>query len=121
MLVGEIRRPVVVQPSGNADILGVRFRVGGAKAFLRMPVSELRDAILPLDEALHLNPDQPIEPQLIQRLIEPRHFKSVRAAIRLIGRTRSSRHVAATIGVTERTLERAFNDCVGMSPKVFSR
>jgi len=38
MIVGEIRRPVVVHPRGVAEVFGVRFRLGGASAFIRMPM-----------------------------------------------------------------------------------
>lgn len=50
MLVGEIRRPTIVAPSQRVDVLGVRFRIGGATAFVRAPAVALRDRMLEAEE-----------------------------------------------------------------------
>ena len=52
MVVGEIRRPTIVAPAQRVDVFGVRFRVGAARSFFKMPMTELRDAILPLDDVM---------------------------------------------------------------------
>jgi AraC-like DNA-binding protein len=134
MLVGEIRRPVVVSPRGIADVFGVRFHLGGAAAFVRVPMSELRDAVLPIDEVLPRSLAERVAESpstearirlmdafLMARLSMPRHLPATAVAISIIRRRNESRGVAAAIGVTERTLERGFNECVGMSPKKLAR
>ena len=134
MFIGELRRPVLIEPSGRSDILGLRFRPGGASAFLRTPMSELRDAILPLDLFAPLLADQIadtsrardrialLEQFLLQRLDPP--DRRLEAAVRVItessGRARI-RTVAAYAGASERTLERLFENRVGLSPKGFAR
>ena len=134
MLIGEIRRPVIVRPSGVADVFGVRFHLGGAAAFVRMPLREVRDLVVPMEEVFgaeivaQINESSStidriaiVEGFLMNRLSLPRHHRSTMAAVDLIRRRRTSRRVAATIGLTERTLERAFNECIGMSAKSLSR
>ena len=114
MLMGEIRRPVVVRPSGSIDVSGLRFRAGGASAFFRMPMTELRDRILDVSDfgTIDLTP-QP-----------HRHWLLVRAAIHEIRKFSGDlriRELARRVGVTDRTLERAFRDVVGMSAKRYAR
>jgi AraC-like DNA-binding protein len=48
-VVGAMTSPAVVWQTGWTDVMGVRFRPGGARPFLGLPASELTDAILPLD------------------------------------------------------------------------
>lgn len=112
MLMGEIRRPVVVRPSGTIDVSGIRFRVGGASAFFRMPMTELRDRIVDLRDigAIDLKP----RPN--------RYWQLVQASIREIrdGKLRI-RDLAPHMGVTDRTLQRAFREVVGMSAKRYAR
>ena len=128
LLVGEIRRPTVVEPARRVDVFGVRFRVGGARGFFRMPMSELRDAILPLEDVARVDLDGARRTQgrigLLERLFDGETSPVVQQAIALIRRSRGKarvRGIAQAVGVTDRTLERAFDDFVGMSPKVFSR
>jgi AraC-like DNA-binding protein len=127
MLVGEIRRPTIVHPSGQGDVAGVRFRVGGAAAFFDFPMHEARDRMIPL---LDLTRDLPESPEpsaialfLTARLRHRRHQALVNDAIGVIGR-----HYAITVpdlsahlGVTGRTLERAFAGVAGIGPKQVAR
>lgn len=128
ILVGQIRRPTLVTPSGNADVLGVRFHVGGAAAFFREPMSEYRDHILPAyggtNEILDVQTIAFVERFLLRRLAPPDRWDIVREAIALIARHRGrlrSRELTRITGRTERTIERAFSECAGMTPKTFSR
>jgi AraC-like DNA-binding protein len=128
LLVGEIRRPTVIEPARRVDVFGVRFRVGGARGFFRMPMSELRDAIRPLEEVARVDLDGARTTQeridLLERLFGGETSPIVRqaiASIRRSGGQARAREVAQAVGVTDRTLERAFDHFVGMSPKVFSR
>jgi AraC-like DNA-binding protein len=134
MLVGEIRRPVLLHPSRHADVLGLRFHVGGASTFLRMPMRELRDSILPLDVILPglgervLNARTTedriavIEGELLRRM-RPDGSR-IRAAVdEIIRRDGDIRmgDLAAHVGATTRTLERLFGNQVGVGPKALAR
>ena len=134
MLVGEIRRPVLLRPSRHADVLGVRFHPGGAAPFLGAPANALSDAILPLREIFPADLEEQvqetadrialIESTLIRRFVEPRGAGLARAASARIARHHGAlriREVASSIGTTERSLERAFDASVGMSAKAYSR
>jgi AraC-like DNA-binding protein len=113
MLMGEIQRPVIVKSEGAIDVSGIRFHVGGASAFFAMPMTELRDRILDVSEVdLHKAP----QPR--------RHWTMVREAVRRIRSAHGDvriRDLATGIGVTERSLERAFHDVVGIAPKRLAR
>ena len=123
MLVGEIRRPVIVQPRGKVDVFGLRFCIGGLAAFVRHPARELRDVILPFDDIFRAPLPHAIDSFLRANLSMPRGFQIARAGAALIRRNPSirTRELAATIGTTERTLERAFDRCIGVGPKQFAR
>ena len=51
MLMGEIRRPVIVRSPGTVNVSGIRFRIGGASAFFDVPMTELRDRIIDVSDA----------------------------------------------------------------------
>src|SRR5450432_2801815 len=42
-------RPLLLEPCGPMETVGIRFRPGGAAAFLRIPVDRLGDGEVPLD------------------------------------------------------------------------
>ena len=90
MLVGQIRRPTLVTPSRNADVLGVRFHVGGTAAFFRAPMSEFRDHILPAhegtNEIIDVRTIASVERFLLRRLAPPDRWDIAREAIALIAR-----------------------------------
>jgi|SRR6185436_12144858 len=122
MLVGEIRRPTLVEPSANADVLGVSFHVGGAAEFFAMPMRELRDQIVPLEELFGSDQSGGPAAALLKRS-RPENALA-KAAVRVIRSRRGNirvRELSALLGPSERTIERSFDDCVGMPPKVFAR
>jgi AraC-like DNA-binding protein len=131
MLVGQIRRPTLVTPSRRADVLGVRFHIGGAAAFFREPAAEFRDRFLPmtgcsaiLDARTTRERVAAVERFLLRRL-QPRDrwtlARDVAALIAERDGTLRSRELTRVTGRAERTIERAFEECVGMTPKTFSR
>ena len=134
--VGTMRTAAIHELSGHVDMLGVRFHPGCSLPFIGIPLSELTDQRVPLDElwgreALALGEPSvaPLECALIERL--RRWMRDASAdeplAVRAIALLRYSRggarirDVAAALGVGERRLERAFDRSVGVSPKVFGR
>ncbi len=48
--VGAMTSPSVVWQVGRVDVMGVRFRPGGATAFLGLPANELTDLVVGLDD-----------------------------------------------------------------------
>jgi AraC-like DNA-binding protein len=131
MVMGQIRRAVVVTPSSRADVIGVRFRLGAAGAFFPIPMRELRDLVVPLDDVLpgasqrlfdagdHI---AAVQSMLLARFRKPDRL--VARAVELIRRARGDvrvRALAAAIGTSERTLERAFDAHAGMGPKTLAR
>jgi hypothetical protein len=48
-LVGAMTRAVTVDQAGRVDMLAVRFRPGGASAFLRVPLGEVTDHAVDVD------------------------------------------------------------------------
>jgi len=132
IFIGEVRRPTVITPSRNADVFGVRFSPGGVAPFLRAPARAMRDAILPLRDVLDCE-DQIIDSRsrvasmesvLLRRFRETRNHRLARVASSLIASRHGSlrvREVANIIGTTERSLERAFDDNVGIGVKEYSR
>ncbi|HVS33898.1 MAG TPA: helix-turn-helix domain-containing protein [Thermoanaerobaculia bacterium] len=131
MLMGEIRRAVIIRPSTRADVLGIRFRRGGASGFFQMPMRELCGVVAPLDDVVRGlcgpvfdSPDPMAQAQsmLARRITAPNRVAG--RAISLIESRRGDiriRALAAQIGTTERTLERLFDTHVGVSPKVLAR
>jgi len=139
-VVGAMRRADVVPLSGRVDLLGVRFRPGTAFPFLRVPLHELTDRHVSLEElwggASETLADalasaavdrrvNVLERELLGALRRPTPADDLAArAIALMQRTRGGigvRAAARALGVGERRLERAFDRSVGLSPKRFAR
>jgi len=139
-VVGAMRRAAVVPLSGRVDLLGVRFRPGGALPFLRVPLHQLTDRQVALDalwggtagslaDAVAAAPPgdrvSVLERMLLAGLRQPRLDDDlIHRAVTLMRRTRGGiavRAAAQALGVGERRLERAFDLAVGLSPKRFAR
>lgn len=143
--VGAMRRATVVPISGRVDLFGVRFRPGGAFPFLDVPLDELTDRSVALDalwggvagalaDALA---DVPALERvaraeaLLLRGMRSRRWSAARREVELVARAVALarcarggvgvRETAAALGVGERRLERAFDRCVGLSPKFLTR
>jgi AraC-like DNA-binding protein len=139
-VVGAMRTPVTVRHSGRIDMLGVRFRPGGAWAFTRTPAGELTDRTLGLGEVWGRRAGE-MEERLMEA--EPRRRIALLEAALLAaaggsaGRDARVAHASAMIertagsvsvdalprelGLTCRHLERIFAQHVGLTPKVACR
>jgi AraC-like DNA-binding protein len=139
-LIGQITGPLLLRPSGPTNILGIQFRPQGASQLLGLPMSELTDIAVTLDD---------LSQRLFWRLEWLRDLTSpVRAvaaldsalkaiaeengdgddpisyAVRIIERPHGLveiEHVARRVGWSARQLQRRFKDSVGISPKLFGR
>lgn len=139
-VVGAMTRADVVPLAGRVDLLGVRFRPGGALPFLRVPLHELADRHVALEtlwgsaagslaDAVAAAPREDrvavLERMLTSGLQRPRSDDDlVHRAVALMRRTRGGIEVGAAaraLGVGERRLERAFDLAIGLSPKRFAR
>ncbi len=139
-VVGVMRRADVVPLAGHVDLLGVRFRPGGALPFLGVPLRELADRHVALDalwgpraaallDAVAAAPLGERVSVLERMLVAGRAPAAaddalIERAVTLMRRTRGGigiRVVAQALGVGERRLERAFDLAIGLSPKRFAR
>lgn len=141
VLVGEVRRHVIVHPSEMVHLFGVRFHPGGAYPFFDSPVNEVADMMIDMrdlwgglaseihervcegetreERARHL------EEILLTRLCEKRMGDpAVEWGVRAItarGGDLSIPSIADRVGLSERQFERRFRSAVGIGPKAFAR
>jgi AraC-like DNA-binding protein len=139
-VVGELTRFLLLQPTGRVEIMGVRFKPGGAYRFLPFPLDSLTDRnVATADifgrEGIHLEESvlEASGPGQRQQLVEeflfngfnktnprPRLEAAIEEIIRSRGQTRV-RELANQIGLSSRQLEREFRTAVGLSPKALAR
>jgi AraC-like DNA-binding protein len=140
-VVGQMIGPAFLQVSTRIEVVGIRFRPGGAYPFLMFPMHELTHRFISVTEVWGR-----LGRELEERVLGA---PSTRQAVRMVvhdlerllisadvGKNRaqglasvqiqhhgtlSVRELAYEGGISERQLEREFNDVVGLPPKVFSR
>jgi transcriptional regulator GlxA family with amidase domain len=123
--------------------MGIRFRPGGAYPFVSLPLAELTDTAIPLDDLWGVAASQRlidrlasarddvarldiITQALTARLIAHDHERDPLIDIVVASLVRSAgcagiADLADRAGVTTRHLQRRFQDRVGVSPKVLAR
>jgi AraC-like DNA-binding protein len=136
LAAGQLLGPLMLSPSGEADVMGIRFRTAAGNAVLGGAVRELTGQVAPLAEVA-----ADVEARLIDaaartptpaervaavsialaRVIRRPPDSLSRAAVRALSQpppdsTRVDR-VARGLGVTLRTLERRLRDATGLSPR----
>ena len=140
LLVGQMTRPTVASPTGEVDLIGIRFWPGRAGAVLRTPMWEFQDqliaasSVLPVfDRLVHdlrSLPRQLRGPHLAEVLapycagVAPDRLRNVEAALSRIAATDGTESIgglARAAGVTRRHLERQFREHVGMGVKQAAR
>jgi AraC-like DNA-binding protein len=137
MFVGQITGPFQVRPTGQVDLLGIRFRPGGAAALTAVPQHELVDRSVPLADVAketaarlalvfdHDDPDQRarVAGEMLEQCLETDRTAvgaSADAIVRAWGMIPVGL-LAAGAGIGMRQLERRFLDEVGLSPKRLAR
>jgi AraC-like DNA-binding protein len=138
-VVGAMRSPMHVRVAGSVDMLGVRFRPGGAAAFVAAPAAELTDRIVALAEFWRGAPELEerlqeappgariaiVEHALLGRLRDAaapdRRVAHVTRLIEQAGGAVPVRALHEAVGLTRRHLERIYLDRVGLSPKTACR
>jgi AraC-like DNA-binding protein len=138
--VGQITGPLLLRPAGPASMLGIQFCPHGATELLRLPMCELTDSAVALEDLsrrLFLKLERvrlqysltqavaALDPILRALAEQPRvDDNPVAYAVRELDRTgglASIRDVADRVGWSTRQLQRRFKDTVGISPKLFGR
>jgi AraC-like DNA-binding protein len=143
LVVGLLTRPLVLRPPACVETMGIRFRPGGAYPFLSLPLAELTDTAIALDDLWGVAASQHlidrlasarddmarldiITQALTARLIAHAHERDplidvvVASLVRTAG-CAGIADLADRAGVTTRHLQRRFQDRVGVSPKVLAR
>lgn len=139
--IGTMTRPLDVTYSGSVDLFSVRFRPGGARAFLETEAYELTDRITPLGD-LWGRPGEELWERMasatttggrvdvLDSALRARLRQGDGADARVLAATElvAARHGAArvdtmarTAGVSRRQLERHFLASVGVTPKMACR
>src|SRR4051812_31939080 len=138
---GERSEPLVIDERGNVDLVGIRFKPGGAWPFLGLPIGELTGRVVELEAILSGkaerlsdrmndagNSDERfalLQSWLLHRLrLGNPPTPAVRCALSLIrnpGESLRIGQIAGKIGVSHKHLLREFDRCVGLPPKMFAR
>lgn len=139
LVVGEVRRPVGIRPTGRIDLLGVRFAPGAAPVFFDAPAAELVDGMTDdaavsgalrregLGPARDADPDervQLLEAALARRLGRGREDELVGRAAAILARGHGGTPIQSLsniLGVHRRQLERRFRAAVGVAPKALAQ
>lgn len=136
---GQLTRPLLLQNSLDAGMIGIRFQPSGMAPFLSTSMQHLTDARVTAED-LFADIDQLIDGVaesandaeriaacnrfLLRSLDRHRENLSVRRALEVISRTRGRISVdalATLMGKSRRSLELAFQSEVGTSPKMYCR
>jgi AraC-like DNA-binding protein len=141
LLVGQMRRHLLIQPTGRVEILGIRFWPAGAYPFLAFPQDQIAERVLDFGDVsrgivrdihsrLSDSSAASERVRLVQELLLGQLKKSapvdglVDRAVELITRTAGSVPVldlADKLGISLRGLDRQFNTRVGFPPKSLCR
>lgn len=140
LLAGQMTRPVVALPTGDVDLIGVRFKTGRAGAALGMQMSELQDRLIAASDAVGgidrvaddlLNVDHAsrldrLSAVLVERLneIDTGTMHAVDHALAIIDAAQGAvtiDEVAGRVGISRRHLERQFRRHVGLGAKHIAR
>lgn len=141
LVAGQMTRSIVIGPSGDVNLFGVRFQPTGAYPFFGFPMAEMTNRIASLDELLangSANLAEQIaacsrfesriavfEKALLKKLecvpVFDNKLKCVISSVSSEPECMTVSKIAAKFGWSERSLERAFKKRVGVSPKMFSR
>jgi len=136
---GQIRKRILIRPTGRVSLFGVRFRPHAAAGFLGVGMASLTDQVVPLESVVGS-----FSGELEARIVEAATFEERVAVVEIaLGSRRANGDFSIAAGLTEmisdsggrmtvkdlvtcagigeRRIERMFDKYVGVSPKVFSR
>ena len=140
LLAGQMTRPVIALPTGEVDLIGVRFKTGRAGAALGIPMWQLQDQLIAASDVIR-GVDRLVddlrnvaESDRLEHLghslaaslgdVDGDSMHNVDEALQIIDRTRGSMAIetlAKRVGITRRHLERQFKEHVGLGAKHLAR
>ncbi len=138
---GQITEPLEIEPTGETGIFAVRFHLGGYIPFATIPIVEMENRPVPLDElfgdeGILLEKEmlsaetaveriEIIERFLLERLTSQKSIdKIAKASVDLIFELNGQLSVdelSDKLKVNRRQLERKFSSVIGLSPKQLSK
>lgn len=140
LLAGQMTRPVIALPTGEVDLIGVRFKTGRAGAALRIPMWRLQDQLIAAsdvvrglaqlaDDLRNTSREHRLDRlgRALDEAIDPVDtgaLNTVDHALEIISASRGAvaiEAVARRVGVTRRHLERQFREYVGLRAKHVAR
>jgi AraC-like DNA-binding protein len=135
---GQLTSPLRLLPRAGAEVVGIRLRTAAARRLLPLPQCELTGRVLPLRDVARC-----LEPRLLDSVRAATGFRArieglTRALAHALadsrptslddavarlesGAPRSLAELAGWVGLTPRTLQRRFQDEVGMDPTLLRR
>jgi len=139
IVAGQLTSRLVIGPSGETDMFGVRLRSESAFSMLGISMFEIRDQIVDLHDVIGA-----AENELFEKLAAANGFNERIAVfekylftlktrpvnteltecvsvLRSTNGAKQIAHCAVDLRWSERRLERAFNEQIGLSPKLFAR
>ena len=140
-VVGPTTRHLMIRPTGEVRVLGIRFLPGGAHRFLAAPAHELADRALELDAVSRLlgadigervavaRSDAEVV-RLVEGLLlraagdDDERGRVIRRAAAYVVRASddfSMRALSSRVGLGQRHLERRFREVIGIGPKALQR
>ncbi len=135
VLAGPHGRSTAIDTREQRRLIAVEFKLGGAAAFLRMPISEACDQVVELDNVwggdggllerlceapTPIDKFRVLEAVLLKRLVRPCD-PAIAAAISLLDSGVSVAEARSRVGLLPKTFVRRFREQVGLAPKRFSR
>ena len=137
MFVGQITGPLDIRPTGRVDLIGIRFRPGGAAALVPVPQHELLDRSVPLEDVAKKASERlapafdAVNPSSRAELVTAALQDSIQPELTTVGESADAivrawgmipvGVLASGAGIGMRQLERRFLDEVGMTPKRLAR
>lgn len=140
LLVSQTRRFVEIEPAGAGGFVAVRFQPWGAHQFLPVSARDVADRATPADEVWSRPDVREIEERIataatdeervgvlqafLLRRLERHRKPDVSGLVRALWRTPPPvriDHIADSLGIGQRRLERTFETSLGMTPKHLTR
>jgi AraC-like DNA-binding protein len=140
-VIGQLTRPLEIEPTGETDIFSVRFHPDGFLPFLTAPIKQMKDTAVALEQ-LFGDDGQQLEQEILSANSTPERIELIETFLssHLTDPETISRVVKLTVetilsangqvpvdellqrtNISRRQLERKFSSAIGLSPKQLSK